>query len=134
MIARSLLKYLLPLTVAAIVVPAAARADDFPSPEEINNFARSAFEIEQLRRSTLSDIREELGQEPVPSLRCHKQEEWSQYNAKVRRSFEQFCRQAAQIINRNGLSRNRFLEIRQLQNSNPTLKNRVQTQLIQMMR
>ncbi|WP_338461721.1 DUF4168 domain-containing protein [Synechococcus elongatus IITB7] len=127
-------KSLLPLVLAVVLIPLAARADDFPSPEEINSFARSAFEIEQLRRNTLSTIREQLGQSAVPSLRCHQRELWQQYEPSVRRAFDQFCRQSAQILDRNGLSPSRFIEIRKLQNSNPTLKERVQTQLMQMMR
>ncbi|WP_338430016.1 DUF4168 domain-containing protein [Synechococcus elongatus] len=127
-------KSLLPLVLAVVLMPLAARADDFPSPEEINSFARSAFEIEQLRRNTLSTIREQLGQSAIPSLRCHQRELWQQYEPSVRRAFDQFCRQSAQILDRNGLSPSRFIEIRKLQNSNPTLKERVQTQLMQMMR
>mgnify|MGYP006420736545 CR=1 FL=1 len=112
-----------PLVVSAQEAPIAGVSE-----QEILEYARVAYEIEQDRQLVYDEI-EELMKGDVPELACNDEDSLEQTNEDVREVFLNWCRRSEEIIEESELSISRFNKIHELQEDNDELKERIQAEV-----
>ncbi|WP_250121984.1 DUF4168 domain-containing protein [Chroococcidiopsis sp. CCMEE 29] len=105
----------------------AAYAQQVSEPE-VTNYARAVLGIEPVRQEAYDEIKKILGSDNVPSINCYESLDALPNNA--RKIADNYCKRSKAIVERNGLSRDRFNEITTNLQNDPNLKTRVQDALI----
>ncbi|NJL10881.1 MAG: DUF4168 domain-containing protein [Calothrix sp. SM1_7_51] len=83
--------------------------------DEIMKYARAVLEMEPARQEAFNEIKKIMG--PVPPIVCSDQNSLNNLPGKVKDIAGNYCKNSQQIVEKNGLSNNRFNEITlQLQN------------------
>ncbi|MBD2183047.1 DUF4168 domain-containing protein [Planktothrix sp. FACHB-1355] len=101
------------------------------SDDEVSRFARAGFAIEKRRQAVVEEIKARTGGN-VPDINCYPPEKVESLPANIRDEVKQFCDFSRQTIQANQFSVGRFLEIRDGQNSDPTLKQRIDRELLRL--
>lgn len=102
------------------------------SAQQLMNYSRAVYEIEPLRQSAYQEIKTALGSSEVPSIACHQPNSLSRLNRQARAIAVRYCNQSIEIVERYDLSITTFNQMTQQVQSNPTLANQVQQNLIQL--
>lgn len=99
--------------------------------EQILNYARAVLAIEQKRKQTYNDIREEVG-EPVPAVICDETRSLNRLDGDARKLAFDYCEQAKRLIESNDLQVSTFNEITRQQETDDDLKQKIQEALQQL--
>lgn len=112
-----------PLVVSAQEAPIAGVSE-----EEILEYARVAYDIEQHRQLVYNEI-ETMTEGDVPELACNDEESLESVDSVIRDRFQKWCDRSEQIIKESDLSISRFNKIHELQEENEKLKQRIQQEV-----
>jgi hypothetical protein len=112
-------------------LPAQAQTASTFTAEEISNYARAVLGMEPRRQAAYDEIRGSVGNE-VPTVVCNQSRSINQLQPEVRAIAVNYCTQAKAIIESNDLTISRFNEITQQQQSNPQLKEQIQSELLRL--
>lgn len=113
----------------------AAYAQSAISDVEVQNYARTVLEIEQLRRDAVSQMRNVLGASaPLPNIICNRPESLTSQRREIREVAVKYCEDSLQVAAGNSLSRERFNAITEAQQNDPSLADRIRRALIQIQR
>lgn len=102
------------------------------SPEEVTNYAKAVLAIERLRQPALSQIRQIVNSSNMPGIACNQSDSANRLPNDARRIFVGYCQQSKNIVENYGLSPSRFNEITVLLRSNPSLQQKVRTELMRL--
>lgn len=102
--------------------PAYAQTSD-----QIVQYARTAYEIEQIRRRNYAKAKRLLGGN-VPEDVCSQRT----IPAAVKGICEDFSRQAAEVTKRNGLTSTQFNDITRRKDRDPDLRQKIQQELLRL--
>ncbi|MCW6035647.1 DUF4168 domain-containing protein [Spirulina subsalsa FACHB-351] len=94
------------------------------SSEEVTNYARAAIAVERLRQNTYSEIKRLVN--PVPNIACNQRAAFSGLPGNARQIAESYCNQSTVIVERHGLTIQRFNEITSQRQSDNSLEQRIQ--------
>jgi hypothetical protein len=97
------------------------------TPEQVIQYARAAYEIEQVRRRNYAQAKRILGGN-VPEDVCRQQT----IPSEVKGICEDFSRRAAEIIKRNGLTYGQFNDITRRKDRDPELRQKIQQELLRL--
>lgn len=111
----------------------AAQAQSF-SDSELRNYARSVLAIETLRQSSFRQIQGLLGNQSVPSIRCDEPRSLNGLPQQARQIAVDYCDGSQDLVERNGLSIQRFNEITEAQAQDAGLASRIQQILVDLQR
>ena len=115
-----------PTQIFSISAHAQAVSDD-----EVVRFARAALAIEKRRRSVVEDIKNRTGGN-VPKITCDPPAQIEALDNSIRNDVRSFCDFSRQAIQDNQLTVGRFLQIRSSQDDDPTLKQRIDRELLRL--
>ncbi|AFZ54763.1 DUF4168 domain-containing protein [Cyanobacterium aponinum UTEX 3222] len=101
------------------------------SDEDLKKYAQAAIEIENLRKTTYSNIEGIVGKS-MGQMSCNQRQSFSQLPDNARNMAIEYCDQSETIVKNHGLSVNRFNQITQQVKQNPSLKQRLQSIIGQM--
>jgi hypothetical protein len=104
------------------------------SADEIASYAKAALAIERLRQPAFSEIKQMLGANTMPVVLCNQSDSANRLPTDARRIFIEYCQEAKNIVETNGLSSGRFNEIRTMLRSNPDLQQKVKAELVRLQR
>jgi len=104
------------------------------TPEEINKYALSVLQIENLRIGVYREIQNEFQERSpggsVPPIICNQKSSVNTLPQKVKVIAVNYCNKAKEIIEDNDLTVSRFNEITQIQRKDETWREKIQTELI----
>ena len=112
-----------------LIFSSSARAQAV-SDEEAIRFARAAYPIEKRRQTVVEEIKNRTGN--VPDITCYPPERLEALPANIRNDVKSFCDFSRQTIQSNQFSVGRFLEIRDSQASDPSLKEKIDRELLRL--
>ena len=98
-----------------------------PSDEDLEKYANAAVRIENLRRNTLKNIQNMVGDSQSKQISCNKPETFNDLPDNARSMAVDYCKQSEAIIRENGLTVNKFNQIYQQNKRSPEVKQRLQT-------
>lgn len=98
--------------------------------QELMNYARAVFEIEQLRNNIYQEIKDLMPSGQVPEIVCNQPASINPLDVPVRSLVVGYCTDSATIVRRNNLSIDRFNQITKDLEVYPSLKTQVQNLLI----
>ncbi len=101
------------------------------SDEDLKKYAQAAIAIENLRKTTYSNIEGVTGKSSG-QMSCNQRQSFSQLPENARKMAIEYCDQSEVIVQNNGLTVNRFNQITQQVKQDPSLKQRLQSILGQM--
>lgn len=120
----------LSLQSAGLVLDSAAYAQEI-SQDEITKYARAVLAIEPRRREVYDEIKGMVG--TVPPIVCNETRKINTLPGNIRGIIAvNYCDYAKKIIEGNGLSVSRFNQITLNLQADPTLKQRIQAELIRL--
>lgn len=112
-----------------------AYAQSAISDVEVQNYAQTVLEIEQLRRNAVSQMRNVLGANaPLPNIICNRPESLTSQRREIREIAVKYCEDSLQVAAGNSLPRDRFNAITEAQQNDPSLADRIRRALIQLQR
>ena len=104
------------------------------TPEEINKYAISVLQIENLRIGVYREIQNEFQKRSpggsVPPIICNQKSSVNTLPQTVKVIAVNYCNQAKEIIEGNDLTVSRFNEITQIQRKDETWRTKIQAELI----
>lgn len=115
-----------PTLIFSSIATAQAVSDD-----EVARFARTALTIERRRQAVVEDIKNRTGGN-VPEISCDSPERLDSLPANIREDVRNFCEFSRQTIQANQITVGRFLQIRNSQTNDPTLKQRIDRELLRL--
>lgn len=116
-------------TSRTLVFSTSASAQSIVSPEEVQNYARAVLAIEQIRQSAYGEIKKVIGN--VPEIVCHNPASIRALPRGVQGIARAYCQQSSTIVgNYFPKGNSRFNEITSLMQNNPSLRQRIQSELI----
>ena len=101
------------------------------SPEETNNYAQAAFEVEMLRREIYQEVKKIIDR-PPGDIVCDRQETLEDLDPQVRALTESYCNQTLEIVQQNNLSGDRYNELTSYYNRRDTFYQEVQKILLKL--
>jgi hypothetical protein len=101
------------------------------SNEEIANYARAVLAMEPRRQQAYNEIKG-INKGNVPPVVCNETKKINTLPGEIRGIAVNYCEQAKKIIENNGLTVSKFNSITLLQQADPTLKQRIQAELIRL--
>lgn len=101
------------------------------SPEETNNYAKAAFEVEMLRREIYQEVKKIIDR-PPGDIVCDRQETFAELEPQVRQLTERYCNQTLQIVERNNLSGDRYNQLTSYYGRRDTFYQKVQEILLKL--
>jgi len=101
------------------------------SDDEASRFARAAYTIEKRRQTVVEEIKNRTGGN-VPDITCDPPERLESLPPDIRNDVKSFCDFSRQAIQSNQFSVGRFLQIRNSQASDPSLKPRIDRELLRL--
>lgn len=101
------------------------------SDDEAVRFARAAYTIEKRRQAVVEEIKNRTGGN-VPDITCDAPEKLDSLPTDIRNDVKKFCDFSRQAIEANQLAVGRFIQIRNLQQTDADLKGRIQRELIRL--
>jgi hypothetical protein len=112
-----------------LVFSTSASAQSAVSNEEVQNYARAVLAIEQIRQSAYSEIKKIIGN--VPEIVCNNSASINALPRGVQGIARAYCKQSSAIVGNYFPRGNaRFNEITSLMQSNPGLRQRIQSELV----
>jgi hypothetical protein len=113
----------------------AAYAQSAISDAEVQNYAQTVLEIEQLRLNAVAQMRNLLGENaPLPSITCNLPGSLNNLRREIREIAVKYCEDSRQVAAGNSLPSDRFNAITEAQQSDPNLAGRINRALIQLQR
>ncbi|HEY9604973.1 MAG TPA: DUF4168 domain-containing protein [Allocoleopsis sp.] len=113
----------------SLVFSTAASAQSIVSNEEVQNYARAVLAIEQIRQSAYGEIKKVVGD--VPEIVCNNPASIRTLPGGVQGIAKAYCQQSSAIVGNYFPRGNaRFNEITSLMQNNPSLRQRIQSELI----
>ncbi len=103
-----------------------------PSDDDLRKYAQAAVEIENLRKTTFTNIENIVGKSKPNQLNCNRQESLNQLPDNARSIAVSYCKQSEAIVKKYGLSINQFNQITQQVRQNPEIKRKLQSIVGQM--
>jgi hypothetical protein len=100
------------------------------SNEEIGNYARAVLAMEPRRQEAYNEIKGITGN--VPPVVCNETKKINTLPGEIRGIAVNYCEQAKKIIENNGLTVPKFNSITLSQQADPSLKQRIQAELIRL--
>ncbi|MEM1173095.1 MAG: DUF4168 domain-containing protein [Cyanobacteria bacterium P01_H01_bin.35] len=108
--------------------------DQAVTPEEITKYAVSVLQIENLRIGVYREIQNEFQKQSsggsVPPIICNEKNTVNTLPQNVKVIAVSYCNQAKKIIEGNDLTVSRFNRITMTQKTDPTLREKIQDELI----
>lgn len=101
---------------------------------DVESYARSVLQINARRREALSQMRNVLGRDSVPSIVCNRPDSFDNQPREVRQIAVDYCEDSANIVKDNNLDTRRFNAITMAQESDSTLAERIRQALIRLQR
>lgn len=98
--------------------------------DEIMKYAKAVLEMEPSRQTAFDEIKKIMGQ--VPPISCSDQNSLNNLPGRVKDIAGTYCKNSQQIVEKNGLSNNRFNEITVQLQSDGGLQQRVQNTLMRL--
>lgn len=80
------------------------------TPEETNNYAKAAFEVEMLRRKVYQEVKKIIARPPGDII-CDRRETLDGLEPQVRQLTEDYCNQTLEIVRQNNLDGDRYNEL-----------------------
>jgi hypothetical protein len=117
-------------SVVNISLASSAYGQQF-SPAETENYAKAGYEVELLRRQVYQEIKN-LIKEPPPNILCDQQSTIDQLKPEIKNIANRYCTQSRQIVQRHGLSINRFNELKSYYDRQDTFYQQVQGVLLKL--
>lgn len=114
----------------SVIIESQAMAQNV-SDEDLKKYAQAAIAIENLRKTTYSNIEGVIGKSSG-QMSCNQRQSFSQLPDNARKMAIEYCDQSEVIVQNNGLTINRFNQITQQVKQDPSLKQRLQSILGQM--
>lgn len=102
------------------------------SDDDLKKYAQAAMEIENLRKTTLSNIETIVGKSTLNQLNCHQEENFNQLPNNARTMAINYCNTSENIVKKYGLTNTQFNQITQQVRQNPALKQKLQAIVGQM--
>lgn len=106
-----------------------AHAQSRVSNLEVLNYANAILDIEPIRQNAYEQIQNQLGS--VPPIDCSQPENLNGLTPQVRQIANNYCTESEVVVENNGLTTERFNEITRLQQNNPSLRDRIRNEIIQ---
>jgi hypothetical protein len=100
------------------------------SNDEVTNYARIVWAIEQLRQSVYKEIQKIAPSSNLSNVACTQPKSLQSLPREAQAITANYCNQSKKIIETNGMTISRFNEMTQNQQSNPDLQRRIQNALI----
>ncbi len=108
--------------------------DQAVTAEEITKYAASVLKIEDLRIGEYTKIKNEFEKqspgESVPPIICNEKSTVNDLSENIQVIAVSYCNQAKEIIEDNNLTVSRFNRITMTQKTDPTLREKIQAELI----
>ena len=101
------------------------------SDDEVAKFARTALTIERRRQAVVEEIKNRTGGN-VPEITCDSPDRLDSLPDNIREDVRNFCEFSRQTIQANQLTVGRFLQIRNTQANDSTLKQRIERELLRL--
>lgn len=99
---------------------------------EIQNYALAVLRMEPFRQAAYNDIKKVIGNRELPAIACHRKREIDNLPVDIRGIAINYCNQSRKIVISNGLTIARFNEITNSINTDQTLEQRIQAELIRL--
>lgn len=96
----------------------------------IRSYALSVLDIENIRQQRSADIAAMLSVDTLPSISCNNPDSIRGMDRDVREVVVEFCSSSIEIVEGHSLSIDQFNTITEMMNSNADLRDRIQTELI----
>lgn len=113
----------------------AAYAQSAVSDVEVQNYAQTVLEIEQLRRNAVAQMQNLLGTNAqIPRISCNNPESLNNQRREIREIAVKYCEDSLQVAAGNSLPTDRFNAITEAQQNDPGLADRIRRALIQLQR
>ncbi|MBL1208454.1 DUF4168 domain-containing protein [Geminocystis sp. GBBB08] len=97
-----------------------------PTDEDLRKYAQAAIEIENLRKTTFSNIESIVGKSKPNQLNCYQEDSLNQLQGNARTMAVNYCEQSEAIVKKYGLTNTQFNQITQQVKQNPALKQKLQ--------
>lgn len=107
----------------------AAMAQSISADEE-QRYARSLLAIEPIRLAAYDEIKRILNNRDVPSIQCHRPNSLNRLDQSIRQIAINYCNQAIDIVEENGLTIGRFNAITTNLQNDPDLAARIRDLII----
>jgi hypothetical protein len=101
------------------------------TPAETESYAKAGYEVELLRRKVYQEIKN-LIKEPPPNILCDQQSTIDILKPEIKNIANRYCTQSRQIVQRQGLSVNRFNELKTYYDRQDTFYQQVQAVLLKL--
>jgi hypothetical protein len=101
------------------------------TPTETESYAKAGYEVELLRRKVYQEIKN-LIKEPPPNILCDQQSTIDILKPEIKNIANRYCSQSRQIVQRQGLSVNRFNELKTYYDRQDTFYQQVQAVLLKL--
>jgi hypothetical protein len=101
------------------------------SEETIKNYARAALALESRRHEVANEIKKIVGD--VPRIVCDQPTSFSALPGNAPQLAVSYCDQAKRIIESKGLSVSQFNEMTRQQQNNPSFRQRIQAEILQLL-
>lgn len=99
------------------------------SDAELQKYAQAAKEIENLRKSTFSQIEAKVGKDKANQLACNQANSINQLPEDARSLAQNYCTQSEAIVQKHGLSISQFNQITQQRKSDSSLDQKIQNMI-----
>jgi Domain of unknown function (DUF4168) len=119
-------------SVVTVSLASSAYGQQF-TPAETENYAKAGYEVELLRRKVYQEIKN-LIKEPPPNILCDQQSTIDQLKPEIKNIANRYCNQSQQIVQRHGLSINRFNELKSYYDRQDSFYQQVQGVLLKLQR
>ncbi len=100
--------------------------------EEIENYARAILLIEPKRREAFDEVKSLTQSEQIPNFNCTQPDQIANLREDVEKIAVNYCNQAKEIGEGQGLTIAKFNEITKTAQANPELQQRIQTEMVRL--
>ncbi len=99
--------------------------------EEVTDYAQAVLDMEPVRQKAYNEIKQIIGKDP-PAIVCDKPESLSALTGDARKIARSYCEESEAIVQKDSLTIGRFNTITKEVQSDPSLKKRVQDELVRL--
>lgn len=121
-----------PVSVERAAIAQTASSESIATIDDsaIDNYARAVLGIEEIRQSTLSEIKVIIGSDAVPTISCHQAQTLEELPRDAQDRVVSFCQSSIGLVEKNDLSIEEFNQITNAQRNDDELAQAIQDALL----
>ncbi|MEM1367800.1 MAG: DUF4168 domain-containing protein [Cyanobacteria bacterium P01_H01_bin.15] len=100
------------------------------SDAQLRNYAQAVLDMEVHRQEAFIELKQVLGNRPVPNIQCNSPRSYRGLPRKARRIVRDYCRHSEEIVTTSGLTVSQFNSITTRANSDIGLEKRIQNTML----